>query len=535
MTKQILDDDQVKFEVIRMDNDGMSMSQISSVIGVAPKTVSKFLRRKTYTEFWQQYQKPIAAGKFHDHHHEIKRAKGNRFILTSAQNNTFVHSKFLAALEQYAEFVNAQIIVGTFSYNTTGFQNLEKGQGEWFDSKIKEYIVDEPLRLADDLIWFGELNILPTAVNPLSGFQGYTKSGSGIIPHAKVQLESLPRQKGSDPRFLYTTGAVTQRNYIQKNAGQKASFHHIFGALIVEVAANGDWFVRQLIGDTDTGEFQDLDLYVTEHGVITGQRVEAINWGDIHAEKLDMCVAAASFSSGYSNTMLDVLKPKYQFVHDVLDFSSRNHHNINDPYFRYMSYTHGEDSVEGNIETVARVLRSMERDFCETIVVESNHDLALQKWLKTADYKTDPANALFFLKCQYQTYKSMSECNYNFSIFEYVVKDMFPKLNARFLRTDESFMICGDEGIECGAHGHNGINGSRGSALAFTKLGSRINVGHSHSARIIDGVYQAGVTGKLDMGYNLGATTWNHSHIVTFTNSKRQIVTIKNGKWRLPL
>lgn len=531
MTKMILDDDQYKFEAIRMDNDGLSYSEIANNLGVAPKTISKFLRQKTYLEFWQKHRKPIAAGEFYDHHHNIKRAKGNKFILTSAQNNTFVHSKFLESLERYAEHINAQIIVGTFSYNLSGFQNLSKGDAEWFDNKIEKYIVDEPLELADGLVWFGELNILPTATKPLSGLNSYVKSGSGIIPHAKVQLESLPRQKFKDPRFLYTTGAVTQRNYIQKKSGQKASFHHIFGALIVEVDSKGDWFVRQLIANTDTGEFQDLDVYVNPKEVITGQTVEAINWGDIHAEKLDDVVASVSFAG--SDSMIDVLKPKFQFVHDVLDFQSRNHHNINDPYFRYAAFVNKQDDVEGNIDSVISVLKSMERPFCKTVIVESNHDLALQKWLKTADYKTDPANALFFLKCQYNTYKSIKDNDTDFSIFEYVVKDKVPSLNVKFLKTDESFMICGEDGIECGSHGHNGINGSRGSAQSFTRLESRSNVGHSHSAKIIDGVYQAGVTGSLCMGYNLGPTTWSHSHIVTYPNGKRTIVTIKNGKWRV--
>lgn len=533
MKDNILDNDDNKYEVIRLVNDGHSIAEIGRTLGVSAKTVSKFLSKKTYKEFWELNKKPVAAGNFYDHHHSIKTATGNRFILTSAQNNTFVHSNFLASLETYAALMDAQIIVGTFSYNKSGFQNLEKSEAEWFDTKIKKYIIDEPLKLADDLIWCGELNILPTAVNPLSGFHSYTKSSSGIIPHAKLQMESLPRQKGAQPRFAYTTGCVTQRNYIQKNAGQKASFHHIFGALMVEVDADGDWFVRQLIADTDTGTFYDLDLYVTPMGVYDSPQVEGINWGDVHAEKLDEQVAKASFNS--HDSMLDVLKPKVQFVHDVLDFEARNHHNINDPYFRFMSHIEGKDSVLNNVQKVSDVLRSMDRDYCETVIVESNHDLALQRWLKTADYRTDPANALFFLQCQYETYKAMSERNEDFLVFKYALEVVAPDLELTCLRVDESFMLCGDNGIECGNHGHTGINGSRGSALGYTKLGTRINIGHSHSARIIDGVYQAGVTGNLDMGYNVGGTTWSNSHIVTYPNSKRTIITIKNGKWRLPL
>ena len=45
-----------------------------------------------------------------------------------------------------------------------------------------------------------------------------------------------------------------------------------------------------------------------------------------------------------------ILKPKYQFIHDVLDFEARNHHNINDPYFRFMKHNSENDNVENNTD-----------------------------------------------------------------------------------------------------------------------------------------------------------------------------------------
>ena len=529
----VLDDQFVKLEILRMVNDGVSQSDIATQHGVARETISRFINKKTHKDWWAANDKPIASGSLYDHHHKVKTFSEKKFIITSAQNNTYVHSKFLGSLQTMAKRLSARIIVGTFSYNKTGFQNLAKGEAEWFDSKISNYIVDEPVYLADDLIWCGELNVLPTAVNPLSGFHSYTKDASGIIPHAKIQLESLPTHKSSAARMLYTTGAITQRNYIQKKSGQKASFHHIFGALLVEIDKQGDWFVRQIIADTDTGEFYDLDTLYTPEGYSPGLTVKAINWGDIHAEKGDKAVYEASFGSN-SKSMLNVLKPAVQLVHDVMDFTSRNHHSINDPYFRFAQFINGKDSVVDNVKEVAEVLKMMDRNFSEIVIVESNHDLALEKWLKTADYKVDPANAVFFLSCQLATYKAIAANDKDFSVFEYALELLsnYDLSNVSFLKTDESFMIGGVDGVECGCHGDLGTNGTRGSINAFQKLGTRYNIGHSHSAAIKDGVYMAGVSGKLDMGYNRGPSSWSHSHIVTYPNSKRTIVTIKNGKWR---
>ena len=531
----ILDSDDIKIEVIRYRNDGLSYRKIADVVGCEQTAVRRFLDKKTYADWWSRFEKPIASGTFDDHHAEIEELPHGVYILSSAQNSTFVHSNFLLSLEQMAKRFDAKIMIGTFSYNLSGFQNLSKGEGEWFDPKIEEYIYDEPALLAKDLMWCGELNILPTAANPLSGFHSYTKGGSGIIPHAKMQLESLPRHKSTDPRFLYTTGTLTKRNYVQKKAGQKASFHHIYGALVVEVEKNGDWFARQIVCDSVSGEFYDLDTLYTPDGWKSGQSVEAINWGDIHAEKLDKTVADGAFLNE-GDCMLDFLKPKYQFCHDIIDFSARNHHNIKDPYFRFKLHTSGKlkDSVESDIKSVSDVLQKMNRDWCKTVVVESNHDLALKRWLKESDYKTDPENAIIFLELQLALYKAIRDGVEKFSIFEYATRRFLEKeLNLLFLKTDETFMICGENGIECGDHGHNGNNGARGSALAFTKQGKRYNVGHSHSAKIVDGVYQAGhMMDKNKVGYAVGGTSWSHSHIVTYANGKRTIVTMRGDKYK---
>jgi hypothetical protein len=227
---------------------------------------------------------------------------------------------------------------------------------------------------------------------------------------------------------------------------------------------------------------------------------------------------------------LNVLKPRHQFLHDVFDMSYRNHHNIKDPHFRFKMHAAGTESVKDELTETAALMSGMLRPYSQLIVVESNHDLALEKWLREQDYRYDPVNALFFLEMQTAAYKAM-EAQEHLHIFEYACRKVNDSLyNARFLRTDESFVICGD--IECGAHGHTGNNGARGSIRSFQMRGTRSNTGHTHSAAIKDGSYISGVSGKLQMGYNTGGTSWSQSHIFTYPNGKRTIVTIKAGKWR---
>lgn len=507
--------------------EGLSQRAACAAAGVHESTWRTWKTRGKLKEF----TKPVAAGTTVRPHKRRENFSGKRYVFTSAQNNTYVHENFLKSLENYCEHNDAELVVGTFNYNKNAFQNGES-ESTWYDPKITPYIKDTSCNVFEGLVWCGELNILPTAVNPLSGLLSYTKDASGIVPHVKVRLESVATSKHKPCRMMYTTGAVTKANYIQQKSGQKAEFHHVYGAVVAEVSEDGDWFVRQLIADSDTGEFQDLEELCTPEGVYIGQCVEAINYGDLHSEKPDPVVYEATFGRG---GLLDTLRPSYQFAHDSLDFTKRNHHNIKDHLFRYrMQLQHeGMDLVEDDIRTCVGQLLDMQRDWCLTVVVESNHDLALLRWLKESNPKEDNVwNAVFYHKCQTRILQSLIDHEQDFSIFEWCCTELSEELDAVFLKEDESFTICGDDGIECGQHGHNGSNGSRGSPKGFTNLGTRMNTGHTHTASILDGVYTAGVKANLEQGYNKGASSWSHSDIVTYPNGKRAIITFKNGKWK---
>lgn len=478
-----------------------------------------------------------------------------RIVFTCAQNNTKVHKPFMDSLMNFCEDREAELIVGKITYNKSGFQNGWKGNDALSWAKeLEPYFCDKSMvvsegttsSMSDDLIWCGEMNILPTEVNPLSGLENYTRAASGIVPHTKVRMRSIANGKFLPTKHMYTTGAITRRNYIEKKTGQKAAFHHVFGALYVEIDDDGTWFARQLVAD-NAGCFYDLTDYYHPNGVSRGHSVEAINWGDIHAEEIDCDVAKGAMGIDmlgrrkwkfHKASMMSVLRPKYQFVHDVSDFRARNHHNIKDPHIRMWQHHGGyNDNVKAGFLEIAEVLDLMEKDFCETVVVQSNHDLALDKWLREADYRTDPENADFFLWCQLEYYRKLKagKAPGSFNMMEWVLRAYKDLNRTKFLLIDESFVICAgddDNGIECSMHGHIGPNGSWGSPAKFTKIGTKCNTGHTHSAGIVDGVYTAGVSCKLDMGYNKGPSSWSHSHIVTYPNGKRCIITMRGVRWQ---
>jgi hypothetical protein len=101
-----------------------------------------------------------------------------------------------------------------------------------------------------------------------------------------------------------------------------------------------------------------------------------------------------------------------------------------------------------------------------------------------------------------------------------------------FVPEGASFEICRDRGpIECGAHGHLGPNGSRGTSRNLSQVATKMNKGHDHTASIVDGVYSSGVCGP-NPDLQLGPSSWSPSHIVSYENSKRSIVTMQGAEWR---
>lgn len=461
-----------------------------------------------------------------------------RFILTSAQNNTRLHEGLWANLTAYAAHLDARLIVGRFIYrkDAMGQEGQEKAPDrkaekkvEW-DARLLPHCLDERLSLADDLVWCGEMNILPTAERPLTGLDNYTGIRSSVFPHPKVAMESVATSKHEPAKFLYTTGAVTEPNYIKRKAGLKAEFHHVIGALVVEIDEQGDWFTRQINAESD-GTFYDLNARVSNGKITEGHSVEAINWGDIHVHHLEDWMKELCWGR---DGIIDRLRPRYQFMHDTLDFQARSHHDVKDPHEMFEKYVKGKDNVEEELKQVVQFIRDTARGYCETVIVESNHDNAYLRWVKEASHKNDPPNALFLLRSQLRSYEAMERREEGFHLFGWALRELGLKEHAVFLDEDDSFIICKDsgDGIEQALHGHRGPNGSRGSASGFKRMGRRMTIGHGHAGYIMDGVYAAPVLGALDQGYNIGPSNWSQGLVVTYENAKRAQITIRNRKWR---
>ena len=457
----------------------------------------------------------------------IPEVSGSRFILTSAQNATAVFTPFWDNLLVLAKHYDAQIMVSRFRYNVSVQQARQSktdavaSAAEWYADELRQYIHDDRVRLCDGLVWAGDMNILPTAADPLSGMDSFTGLDSCVFPHAKIAMKSIAVAMTDAPKKNYTTGCVTLSNYIKRKAGQKAEFHHAYGALLVEIDDDGDYFCRQLNAD-DEGVICDLGIKVVD-GKVKTNRPAALGAGDIHARNVDPVVYRATWGKG---GLVDTLNPKNQFVGDVLDFDSRSHHN--DIFDNYRLHCSGGDCVESEVQETFDCISGILRDDIKTHIKKGNHDEHMDRWLREGNFKTDLTNAPFYLEAMAAKLRAIKAKNDDFDLLEWSF-DRIGGLDVEFISRNKTIVVAG---IDMSQHGDMGPNGSRGSVRNLAKVGRKVNIEHSHSAHIFDGAYQAGTSTRLDMDYLKGPSSWSHVHILTHENGKRQMIEFKNGKWR---
>lgn len=465
-------------------------------------------------------------------------------LMTAAQDDTGTYDAAWANLQAYAGHRGAEIMVGGFTYQKGLFEDHMVHSGA-FAQKVIPFIKPDVVDLAPRLTWFGKANILPTAVDPLTGWETNTREKWAIFPHAKIALKCVPVMPGKPGKQIMTTGVITKPNYVQRNAGQKAEFHHTPGATIAEIKPDGTFFLRQ-IGFDKGGSFQDLNYFVCAGAVSeNGPPLEAITWGDIHFEEIDQDLASTlwGWDKGLhacplgAPNMLDDLKPKHQFFHDSFSFKARSHHTRKDPHERALLREEGGDheSIQLMLQNTAEFLKATTRPWSRSIHVPSNHNNHLHNWLKDSDGHFDAANAYVWHKLNAAWFEAIEAGEgEEFSAHAHALQEAGDLRDVTFLHAGQSYLICQDTApIECGLHGDVGPRGSRGSPSGLAKVVERINSAHTHEPQIRDGLYVAGTSSRLDLKYaTKGPGAWHHAEIITYASGKRAIITLNNGAYR---
>ena len=510
-----------------------NVTQAARALGIERTTLQRQLRRAGIPPA----DTPSEAGPEHKVYAEP--AKTRVFGLLAAQDDTPMYSDEFRNLKGYIDSRGGEIKIGGFTYQKGLFEDHSVAAGV-YPKELLPYLCPEVVQLAPKLVWYGRANILPTATDPLTGWDTNTRDNWAIFPHAKIALKSVPMMPGKMGKQIMTTGVITKPNYVQRNAGQKSEFHHSPGATIVEVKPNGTFFCRQIAFNKD-GSFQDLDVLVRDGKMEKGPPIEGLTYGDIHLECIDPVVAKVLW--GYDvetrrcsgSSMLDELRPRHQFFHDSFDFKARSHHTRNDPHERLSRIKEGNDSVSGMLKYTARFLSQTHREWSKSVHVASNHNMHLEYWLKDQAGHFDAVNAATWHRLNAAWFDAIDAKEEGFSAHAHGLRTAGEDLSdIVFLRQGDSYTICqGTQPIECGLHADVGPRGGKGSAPALAKIVERVNGAHSHEPRILEAFYSAGTSSIIPMAYAAkGPNAWAHSEIVTYHSGKRTIVTLQNGAYR---
>jgi hypothetical protein len=457
------------------------------------------------------------------------------FVVTAAQNATPKHEGFWKSLLQYCEFRGAELMVIPIRYKnpTSKWSQSQANEETWLVPT--EYLWNVRKVLNKNISVLGDIKVQPTAVSPLTGFEGLTHGESAILGHTKLQLKVIATPQGKYPKILTTTGACTVKNYTDTRAGKLGEFHHTLGAAVVEI--DGPRFHLRQINASKDGSFYDIvEGKVLVFGAdfspdepYESDSIPGIVMGDTHVEGIDPAVERATF-----NEIIPQLKPKKIFWHDLEDGGSVNHWAQGNPFVTAARHFSKAGSAEEEFYSALNFVVDRTPTDTESFIVASNHNDWLHRWILERDWKTlSPKDRGFYLKVAGKLYEKSKLLTGDeaekLNAFILLAKEYCIN-NVKVLDYEESHLV---EGIECGMHGHYGPNGSRGSAKSMRRVGVKSIIGHSHTPAIEEGCYQVGTSTKLSRGYTHGPSSWLNTHCLIYPNGKRTLINIIGGRWRL--
>lgn len=452
------------------------------------------------------------------------RRGANRFVITAAANNSELNYPAWNSLLKLCEDRNAILIVIPIHYKNISLYTAGQEYLKTWPKQTEPYLIDQEIRIGPKTYIRGDISIQATAANPLSGMAPLAGDKWAIFGHSQVALEPIATPLEQLPGRMYTTGAITRKSYSQTKLGAKASFHHVFGALLVETQGKKS-HIRQLNADSK-GHIHDLtDLYTPE-GIQREVPALSLTTGDEHAKWMAPNVLKATYNK--EDSIVSYCKPAHIVRHDVLDGYAGSHHHEGKYLTEYKKWYLGDANYRRELDEVVDHINSTTPSewTCTNILVRSNHHEHLDKWLERADDRKDHVNADLICELRNLQREAIRE-ERDHDAFRLYLE---PRLTVpvQFSDSNTPLML---GGVDHSQHGDRGANGARGSARGIANTTHKATIGHTHSARIVQAVYQVGKsTGTLE--YEQGLSSHTQTHCLQYANGKRTLIDVLGLSWR---
>ena len=447
-----------------------------------------------------------------------------KFIVTTAVTGCELDTAMFKSIKQYCQLNKAELLVLVASDPAS---NLDRGSLGRIDKRLtNEAIVIEDTHLNSN-IFLSTIKLSAKAIDPIPGLGRLgQRDGSFIFASPKQRLKSSPVSNLKPPHFLMTTGAITvpdytSSNYMSNKTAYIADHDHVKGGLIIEIGDSDEYHFRQFQCD-NKGRF--IDLGIQYDGKETKEIIPAaFILGDWHAG------STCPMSKAVWKDISLKLKPKMLVMHDLFDGRSINHHeegNVDSKAKRAMS---GHLNLSDELKLVAEDLKELSSWTDKIVVVKSNHDEFLKRFLQKGDFRNDPYNYKAFLQLALE-YVDTNKDPLKYGVEEIGKLDSSLHSKVQWLARDEDLRVAG---IQLGAHGDKGANGSRGGLKSMEFAYGNSVSGHSHSPEIIRGAWQVGTSSLLKLGYNVGPSSWLNTSCLVYPNGQRQLINAIDGKYRV--
>jgi hypothetical protein len=432
----------------------------------------------------------------------------NRYVITSAQHNAPVYDNLMDGLENYCKINDAELII--LPMRGKSIEEEEMAARVRIHNQISSYYK------LNDKIRISNYEILPQQIDPITGLARFTQSDvSTVFASPKQRLKVVPNSNSKLPKVLMTTGAVTEPNYRDNRIGRIARKDHTPGAIVVETVGNTEYHFRQL-SSLKNGVFYDLGERYDGLKDPETERLEALVIGDWHYGDVNKKVRTETFE------MIKQYNPKRIILHDFFNGYSISHHEQRD--IVALSRKKNKLSLDEELKLAAKELKKFVQiagDDTEIIVVKSNHDEWIDRYLEEARFVKEPQNALVGSELfgEYICGKDplFSGLNRHFNIPD----------NVKFLNRDQDYKI---RGWQLGSHGDKGANGGRPGIRSIEHAHGKSITGHSHTPQIFRNAWVVGTSTDLNLEYNKGLSSWMNTHAFLYKNSRPQLINVIRGK-----
>ena len=453
----------------------------------------------------------------------LKEAVGStrKFIITTAIAGAFVNRSFLKSLEGYAKINKAELLI---MIAADPAHQWAKGDSLGSIDEIlgeKNIIVDE-LKLNDNLT-LSSIKLSAKQIDPVTGMDSLAQLGGNFIfASPKQRLKFVAVVPPKHPLAMMGTGAITDPSYstdwyMSRRTGYIADKHHVLGAVIVELADSDIFHFRQIQAD-ENGSFIDLGIKYDSAQNTTLTTPIALVCGDEHAGHQAPEVLKAR------KRLLGILKPTHLVLHDLFDGTSISHHVESKTITKALRSSSNKACLAEELRAVALTLKNYESLVKLIVIVKSNHDEHLVRYLEDGRFVEDPNNYRISLDLAGALFDGKDPVKFG---VEKVANRTFD--NIKWLIRDERLLLAG---VDVSNHGDKGPNGSKGGIKAFANCMFKSVTGHTHTAEIFNGAWRVGTSTGL-LAYCSGPSSWTKTDCIINEDGSRQLINYIYGEFSI--